>query len=274
MLHQVPIGRGNPLGQLGISVLLAHLVNSFGLLGLVTDDHINLIHWEKPRTIIRAWMGTAPDAGQFITMMLKLLNAKNTIEITAIDLNREYYDIGLPIIKKAGVEHKIDFIESKALSALDHLLKDKEKEGSFDYAFVDADKGNYWNYHERLMKLLKVGGVVIYDNTLWGGTVAMSSEEEKEKEGSFDYAYVDADKVNYCNYHERLMKLIKVGGVVVYDNTLWGGSVAMPEEEAPENLKPARKPIMEFIKLLAADNRVQLSHVPLGDGITICRHLY
>ncbi|KAK4839506.1 hypothetical protein QYF36_022442 [Acer negundo] len=97
---------------------------------------------------------------------------------------------------------------------------------------------------------------------------------KKEKEGSFDYAYVDADKVNYCNYHERLMKLIKVGGVVVYDNTLWGGSVAMPEEEAPENLKPARKPIMEFIKLLAADNRVQLSHVPLGDGITICRHLY
>ncbi|KAI9191201.1 hypothetical protein LWI28_005050 [Acer negundo] len=189
-----------------------------------------------------AWMGTAPDAGQFITMMLKLLNAKNTIEvgvytgysllltaltipedgkITAIDLNREYYDIGLPIIKKAGVEHKIDFIESKALSALDHLLKDKEKEGSFDYAFVDADKGNYWNYHERLMKLLKVGGVVIYDNTLWGGTVAMSSEEE-----------------------------------------------------VPEIYKSNWKPILELNKLLAEDPRVQLSHVPLGDGITICRRIY
>ncbi|KAK0571196.1 hypothetical protein LWI29_012316 [Acer saccharum] len=189
-----------------------------------------------------AYLGTAPDAGQFITMMLKLLNAKNTIEvgvytgysllltaltipedgkITAIDLNREYYDIGLPIIKKSGVEHKIDFIESKALSALDHLLKDKEKEGSFDYAFVDADKENYWNYHERLMKLLKVGGVVIYDNTLWGGTVAMSCEEE-----------------------------------------------------VPEIYKSTWKPILELNKLLAEDPRVQLSHIPLGDGITICRRIY
>ncbi|KAK1549870.1 hypothetical protein Q3G72_009238 [Acer saccharum] len=78
-----------------------------------------------------AWMGTAPDAA---------LTIPEDGKITAIDLNREYYDIGLPIIKKAGVEHKIDFIESKALSALDQLLKDKEKEGSFDYAFVDADK--------------------------------------------------------------------------------------------------------------------------------------
>ncbi|XP_050120174.1 norbelladine 4'-O-methyltransferase 2-like [Malus sylvestris] len=42
-----------------------------------------------------------------------------------------------------------------------------ENEGSFDFAFIDADKVNYWNYHERLMKLLKVGGIVVYDNTLW-----------------------------------------------------------------------------------------------------------
>ncbi|KAH7572177.1 hypothetical protein ACOSP7_015223 [Xanthoceras sorbifolium] len=188
-----------------------------------------------------AWMGTAPDAGQFIAMLLKLLDAKKTIEIgvftgysllltaltipedgkiTAIDLNRESFEIGLPIIKKAKVDHKIDFIESKALSALDQLLNDKENEGSFDYAFVDADKGNYGNYHERLMKLLKVGGVVIYDNTLWGGTVAMS------------------------------------------------------EEEVPEIYKSNRKPILGFNKLLAADPRVQLSHVPLGDGITICRRVY
>lgn len=59
--------------------------------------------------------------------------------------------MGLSVIKNAGVDRKINFIESEALPALDQLLKDIKNEGSFDYAFVDADKDNYWNYHERLM---------------------------------------------------------------------------------------------------------------------------
>ncbi|KAI9192520.1 hypothetical protein LWI28_024066 [Acer negundo] len=185
-------------------------------------------------------MGTAPDAGQLMTMLLKLVDAKKTIEvgvftgysllltaltipedgkIIAIDLNRDSYEVGLPVIKRAGVDHKIDFREAEALPVLDQLLQ-KENEGSFDYAFVDADKGNYWNYHERLMKLLKVGGVV------------------------------------------------------VYDNTLWGGSVAMPEKQTPEVFKSDRQATLEFNKLLAGDPRVQLSHVPLGDGITVCRRIY
>ncbi|KAI8553633.1 hypothetical protein RHMOL_Rhmol05G0031200 [Rhododendron molle] len=97
-------------------------------------------------------MGTAPDAGQLMAMLLKLVKAKKTIEVgvftgyslllTAlsipddgkysdflsdyrpIDVSRESYEIGLPIIKKAGVEHKIDFIESQALPVLDKLLED------------------------------------------------------------------------------------------------------------------------------------------------------
>ncbi|KAK2645451.1 hypothetical protein Ddye_020646 [Dipteronia dyeriana] len=70
------------------------------------------------------------------------------------------------------------------------------------------------------------------------------------------------------------MKLSKVGGVVVYDNTLRGGLVAMPEEQTPENFKSGRQANLEFNKLLAGDPRVQLSHVPLGDGVTICRRIY
>lgn len=93
-------------------------------------------------------------------------------------------------------------------------------------------------------------------------------------EGSFDFAFVDADKVNYWNYHERLMKLLKVGGIVVYDNTLWGGTVALSEESTPENMKAGRQLAIEFNKLLAADSRVQISHAPSGDGITICRRIY
>ncbi|XP_065851568.1 probable caffeoyl-CoA O-methyltransferase At4g26220 [Euphorbia lathyris] len=188
----------------------------------------------------RAGMATAPDAGQLITMLLQLVNAKRTIEvgvftgysllltalsipvdgkITAIDIDRNNYEIGLPIIRNAGVEHKIDFVESEALPILDMLLKN----------------GN---------------------------------------EGSYDFAFVDADKINYWNYHERLMKLLKVGGIAVYDNTLWGGSVAMPEATVPEWMRMGRKLTIELNNMLAADSRVQISHASLGDGITICRRLY
>ena len=69
------------------------------------------------------------------------------------------------------------------------------------------------------------------------------------------------------------MKLLKVGGIVVYDNTLWGGTVALSEESTPENMKASRQLTIEFNKLLAADSRVQISHAPLGDGITICRRI-
>ncbi|KAG8367273.1 hypothetical protein BUALT_Bualt16G0055300 [Buddleja alternifolia] len=188
----------------------------------------------------RAVMGTAPDAGQLMALLLKLISAKKTIEIgvftgysllltaltipddgkiTAIDLNRSSYEIGLPIIEKSGVKHKINFIESEALPILDELLKDPENKESFDFAFVDADK------------------------------------------------------INYAKYHEKLLELLKPGGIVIYDNTLWGGSVAMAEDCVPERLLMTRASTIEFNKYLAADSRVQISQVPLGDGITVCRRL-
>ncbi|KAE9448747.1 hypothetical protein C3L33_19354, partial [Rhododendron williamsianum] len=352
----------------------------------------------------RGFMGTAPDAGQLMAMLLKLVKAKKTIEvgvftgysllltalsipddgkITAIDVSRESYEIGLPIIRKAGVEHKIDFIESQALPVLDKLLEDNENEGSFDFAFVDANKDGYMSYHERLIKLVKIGGIIAYDNTLWYGTVAMPEKmvleelkparestvklnkmlavdsrvmishasigdgitifsrgfmgtapdagqlmamllklvkarmtievgvftgysllslpfqfqmmarkagvehkidfiesqalpvldkllEDNENEGSFDFAFVDADKDGYMNYHERLIKLVKIGGIIAYDNTLWYGSVAMPEEMVLEVLKPARENTIKLNKMLAFDSRVMISHASIGDGITIC----
>ncbi|KAK0570519.1 hypothetical protein LWI29_002597 [Acer saccharum] len=117
-------------------------------------------------------MGTAPDAGQLMAMLLKLVDAKKTIEvgvftgysllltaltipedgkIIAIDLNRDSFEIGLPVIKRAGVDHKIDFREAEALPVLDQLLKDKENEGSFDYAFVDADKVEHVVREQKIM---------------------------------------------------------------------------------------------------------------------------
>ncbi|KAM3306349.1 putative caffeoyl-CoA O-methyltransferase [Capsicum chacoense] len=197
---------------------------------------IRIITENHPLSII----ASAPDSGQLISLLLKLINPKKTIEIgvftgysllltalaiprdgkiTAIDLNRDAYEMGLPVIKKAGVEHKINFIQSLALTVLDELLEDHENRGSFDFAFVDADK------------------------------------------------------VNYQKYHERLWKLLKVGGIIVYDNTLWFGTVVMPEVSVMEERREDRLHIIEFNRFLAADDRFQISQVPLGDGITICRRL-
>ncbi|GAU32017.1 hypothetical protein TSUD_158080 [Trifolium subterraneum] len=95
-------------------------------------------------------------------------------KVLALDITREYYDMGLPMIKKAGMTHKIDFREGPALLFLDKLLQDENNKGTFDFVFVDADKNNYLNYHERVIDLVKVGGLIGYDNTLWSGSVALS----------------------------------------------------------------------------------------------------
>ncbi|KAL6274537.1 hypothetical protein ACE6H2_025229 [Prunus campanulata] len=157
----------------------------------------------------RSQMATAPDAGQLMTMLLKLVDAKKTIEVGVFT--------GYSLLLTALTIPEDGKIVAVDVNLLDKLLEHHENKGSFDFAFIDADKVNYWNYHERLMKLLKVGGIVVYDNTLWGGTVVM------------------------------------------------------PEELTPEFMKQGRKATIELNKLLAADARVQISHASLGDGITICR---
>lgn len=70
---------------------------------------------------------------------------------------------------------------------------------------------------------------------------------------SFNYAFVDADKINYANYHEMLLKLLKPGGIVICDSTLWGGTVAMPEESVPPSQLATREAAIEFNKYLADD---------------------
>ncbi|KAI3932726.1 hypothetical protein MKW92_027992 [Papaver armeniacum] len=190
----------------------------------------------------RSYMLCAADEGPIMSLLLKLVNAKKTIEIgvytgysllvtalalpkdgkiIAIDPDRSMFKIGLPFFKKAGVEHKVEFIESIALPVLDKLLEDPNNEGSFDYAFVDADKGNYVNYHERLLKLVRVGGMILYDNTLWSGTVAW------EDDSSLD-----------------------------------------------EHMKSVKDIFVDLNKKLASDSRIQISQLPVGDGLTMCMRLH
>ncbi|GJY10056.1 caffeoyl-CoA O-methyltransferase-like protein [Tanacetum coccineum] len=186
-------------------------------------------------------MTTSADEGQFLNLLLKLINAKNTMEIgvytgysllstalalpedgkiLALDINRENYEIGLPIIEKAGVAHKIDFREGPALPLLDQMVDDVKFHGSFDFIFVDADKDNYLNYHKRLIDLVKVGGVIGYDNTLWNGSLV---------------APADAPLRKYVRYYRDF--------------------------------------VLELNKALAADSRVEICQLPVGDGITLCRRV-
>jgi caffeoyl-CoA O-methyltransferase len=96
---------------------------------------------------------------------------------------------------------------------------------------------------------------------------------QPKNEGSIDFAFVDADKDNYWNYHGRLMKLVKVGGIVIYDNTLWLGSVALPEEAVPEKLRAWRQSTIEFNNSISTDPRVEIAQASVGDGILICRRI-
>lgn len=137
-------------------------------------------------------MQISPDQGQFMAMLIKLLGAKKTLDIgvftgysslvvalalpedgkvVACDRDSNATAIARRYWQEAGVEHKVDFRLAPALDTLDQLIAEGEA-GSFDFAFIDADKRNYPHYYERALTLLRPGGIVAIDNVLWSGSVA------------------------------------------------------------------------------------------------------
>jgi predicted O-methyltransferase YrrM len=177
-----------------------------------------------------ARMQIAPEQGQFMALLIDLMGASRILEIgsytgystlwmaralppdgylMACDLSQEWTAIGIPFWKQAGVLGRIDLRIGPALETLDDLLND--------------------------------------DNI-----------------SSFDLAFVDADKENYLNYYERCLQLIRPGGVILFDNVLWGGDVADPEKDDAET-----RAIRELNTVLHRDERISLSLVPIGDGLSI-----
>jgi predicted O-methyltransferase YrrM len=139
-----------------------------------------------------AGMQIAPDQGQFLQMLVKLIGARHTIEVgvftgysalsvalalpadgkvLACDISDEYTRVGLPHWERAGVSHKIDLRLAPALHTLDAQLA-SGLAGKFDFAFIDADKTGYDAYYERCLQLIRPGGLIAIDNVLWGGSVA------------------------------------------------------------------------------------------------------
>ena len=78
--------------------------------------------------------------------------------------------------KQAGIDHKVDLTIAPASQTLQKLL-DAGQEGTFDFAFIDADKAGYSDYYELCLKLLRPGGVIAFDNTLWSSRVLKPKEE-------------------------------------------------------------------------------------------------
>jgi predicted O-methyltransferase YrrM len=147
---------------------------------------------EATRTHPRAGMQIAPEQGQFLALLVKLLGARRTIEIgvftgysalavalalpddgriLACDISDEYTSAARPYWQRAGVAHKIELAIAPALATLDARLAAGEAD-RYDFAFIDADKTNYDAYCERCLRLVRAGGLIAFDNTLWGGRVA------------------------------------------------------------------------------------------------------
>ena len=86
--------------------------------------------------------------------------------------------------------------------------------------------------------------------------------------GSFDFAFIDADKENYDGYYERALTLLRPGGLIAIDNVLWSGSVADPSDR-----EASTEAIRRLNRKLLGDRRVAISMVPIGDGLTLARKL-
>ncbi len=150
----------------------------------------------------QASMQISPEQGQFLQLMARLVGARKALEIgvfmgysstwvalalppggrlVACDLSEEYTAIARRTWREADVEDRIELRLAPALESLEALIAEGQT-GSFDLAFIDADKGNYPNYYERSLQLLRPGGLIVADNVLRHGTVADPDNHESDTE--------------------------------------------------------------------------------------------
>ncbi len=155
-------------------------------------------------------MQIGPEQGQFMALLVRLIGARRCIEVgtytgysalavalalpadgklIACDVSDEFTQIGRPFWREAGVESKIELKLQPALTTLDELLSQPGGRGGYDFAFIDADKGNYINYYEKLLLLVRRGGLIAVDNTLQcpDATSLSSIFEQRMRSGHSTY---------------------------------------------------------------------------------------
>jgi predicted O-methyltransferase YrrM len=145
-------------------------------------------------------MQIGPDQGQFMQLLVRMLGARRTIEVgvftgysslavalalpadgkvVACDVSEEWTAMARRYWEKAGVAGKVDLRIAPALQTLDALVA-AGGAGQYDFAFIDADKSAYRDYYERCLVLLRKGGVIAIDNTLWSGAVIDPADQSKD----------------------------------------------------------------------------------------------
>ena len=147
-----------------------------------------------------AGMQISAEQGQFMALLIHLLGARKTLEIGAFtgysslavalalpddghiiacDVSEEWTSVARRYWREAGVERKIDLRLRPAIQTLDDLIAHGQA-GSFDFAFIDANKSNYANYYERCLVLVRPGGLIAVDNVLWSGKVIDPADNEPD----------------------------------------------------------------------------------------------
>jgi len=171
-------------------------------------------------TLPNSVMQIGPDQGQLMALLVKLIDARRCIEIgtytgysalavalalppdgllITCDVNQKWTDIGRPFWREAGVESRIDLRIKPAIETLDELLAAGEAE-RFDFAFIDADKTSYRDYYERLLRLIRPGGLIAVDNTiaLAGGPIFSERSESAEALFELNAFLRDDERVDHA----------------------------------------------------------------------------
>ena len=150
-------------------------------------------------TMEQGMMISSPEQVQLLLLLFKMLNARSGIEVgtftgytslrltlgisdlqmTCCDISEEFTSIGKGYWQEAGVAERINLHIAPAIETLDALIA-KGQSASFDFAYVDADKSGYRDYVERCLTLVRPGGLVALDNTLWSGSVADPEDNEDD----------------------------------------------------------------------------------------------
>ncbi|WP_018878027.1 MULTISPECIES: O-methyltransferase [unclassified Thioalkalivibrio] len=177
-------------------------------------------------------MQIAPEQGQFMALLARLMGA------------RRYLEIGT-------------FTGYSALAIALALPEDG--------TVVTLDKSAQWTTTaRRYWERAGVSGRIRLELGEAGNTLqALEAEGETSR---FDLAFIDADKTGYPDYFEHCLRLVRAGGLILVDNTLWHGSVADPDDTREDT-----RAIRAFNDALHHDERIDLSLAPIGDGLTLAR---
>jgi len=163
----------------------------YALANWLRDSDVKQRLRERTAKLPNAGMQISPDQGQLMALLALSIGAKRALEVgvftgysalcvaevlpadgklIACDISEEYTAIGKPFWQEAGVAGRIDLRIGPAIDTLHKLLGDGQN-GTFDMAFIDADKSHYEEYYEACLQLVRAGGLILIDNVLWGGSV-------------------------------------------------------------------------------------------------------